>query len=341
MDTKNNSLPTISVLIPTLNSQRVLGKCLSSIRKQDYPKNKIKIIITDGGSTDKTRKIAKDYKAKLFDNPLKTGEAGKAVALRHAKSDLVALIDSDNYLPDKNWLKKMVAPFADPEILGSEPWKFTYRKDDSLVNRYCALIGMNDPYCYFVGNYDRYSYLSSKWTGLKLEQKDKGGYLKVKIAGKILPTIGANGTMWQTQVLKKAVGKNDFLFDTDIPYTLSKNNPFYFAKVKVGIVHDFCPTIKDYIRKQKRRINDFYYLEKSNIRSQTYQHYLQNKIQFSISTILALPLVFQTIKGYIYKQDSSWLFHLPACFLTLWIYGSGTIMARLKKTQIKRDQWKQ
>ncbi|MBU3956768.1 glycosyltransferase [Patescibacteria group bacterium] len=57
----SKNLPSISVLIPTLNAASVLGKCLKSIVEQDYPKNKIEIIIAHGGSTDKTLEIAKKY----------------------------------------------------------------------------------------------------------------------------------------------------------------------------------------------------------------------------------------------------------------------------------------
>ena len=109
--TVSKKLPTVSILVATLNAGRVLEKSLASIAKQNYPKNRVKIIIADGGSTDETLKIAKKYGAKIYRNPLKTGEAGKAVALRQARGELSALVDSDNYLPTKNWLKRMVEPF--------------------------------------------------------------------------------------------------------------------------------------------------------------------------------------------------------------------------------------
>ena len=339
MDSKK--LPSISILIPTLNSARVLTGCLESISQQDYPKEKIEIMIADGDSNDETLEIAKKYGARIYKNSLKTGEAGKAVALKKAKNELVALIDSDNLLPDKNWLKKMVAPLSDPAILGTEPWEFTYREKDFLVNRYCALLGANDPYCYFVGNYDKKSVLSGKWTDLKMEEEDKVGYLKVKIDKGILPTIGANGTIWRTKELKLAVGKSDYLFDTDILYILAKKKPFFFAKVKVGIVHLYCRTVKDFYRKQKRRVRDFYYLEKQKERQETYQKQANKQIYFIFSVILLFPLLVQTFKGYLKKPDQAWLFHPLACLITLWLYASQTIFAQFKQTKMDRRRWQQ
>jgi len=335
------SFPSISVLIPTLNAERYLEECLKSIRSQDYPQENIEIIFADGGSTDNTLKIAKKYKVKVYNNPLKTGEAGKAVALKHAKNELCALIDSDNFLTGKNWLRRMIEPFVNEEILGSEPWIFTYRKTDGYITRYCALIGANDPYCYFVGNYDKFSYLSNKWTGLKMTEEDKGGYIKVKITGEILPTIGANGTIWRTKKLRDAVGESSYLFDTDIPYLLSEKGFFYFSKVKVGIVHIYCHQLKDFYRKQKRRARDFFFLEKKNERQKTYQKQTGKQLLFILSVIFVFPLIFQSIKGYIRKHDRAWLFHPFSCLITLWVYGKESVLAIFKTGQMDRKKWTQ
>lgn len=57
--------PSISVVIPTKNSAWILPVCLSGLKKQHYPKNKIEIIIADNDSTDSTVLLAKKANAKL------------------------------------------------------------------------------------------------------------------------------------------------------------------------------------------------------------------------------------------------------------------------------------
>jgi len=346
------NLPSISVLIPTLNAASVLEKCLHSIANQDYlprgealrgPKNKIEIIIADGGSTDKTLEIAKKYGAKIYKNPLKIGEAGKAVALKHAKGELVVLIDSDNVLPAEDWLKKMVEPFSDPEIIGSEPWEFTYPQNDGFIDRYCALMGMNDPLCYFLGNYDRLNALSGKWTGLPARQEDKGEWIKVTLKPPAIPTIGANGTILRKEVLLKSGLLSDYLFDIDIITQIASQKPVKFAKVKTGIIHLYCGSdISKFIRKQKRRIKDYLYYQKIGARKYPWEQ--QNKLgllKFVLSCITLLPLVYQSAKGYLKKPDSTWLFHPLACWITFWVYTKEMILAKFGVTEMSRERWRQ
>ncbi len=337
------AFPSISVLIPTLNADKVLEECLVSIVKQNYPKSKIEIVIADGGSTDRTLKIAEKYGARVYKNRLKTGEAGKAVALKKAKNELVALIDSDNILPDKNWFKKMVEPFYDPEIVGSEPWKFTYRKKDGFIDRYCALLGMNDPLCYFLGNYDRLNVLTGKWTSLPVEQKDKESWLKIALRTGAIPTIGANGTIFRREFLINSGLVKNYLFDIDVLAQLVEEKSVKFAKVKIGIVHLYCGSdIGKFVRKQKRRIRDYLYYQKIGVRNYPWQKQDKSGVaKFILSCLLIFPLIYQALKGFYKKPDIAWLFHPLACWITFWTYGWGKILGFFKSQEMDRKGWKQ
>lgn len=327
--------------MPTLNSQRTLAESLSSINTQDY-KGEFEIIIADGGSTDKTIQIAKLNKTKVIKNKLKTAEAGKAVGARYADGEIIAFIDSDNVLPEKNWLSKMVRPFiANPEIIASEPLHFTYRKSDHFLTRYFALLGMGDPLSLFIGNYDRYSYISDKWTALHLKFKDKGDYLEISLRNEI-PTIGANGFLIKAEELKKYKHR-DYLFDIDVLKFLAKDHPVKVAKVKVGIIHLFTGDIATFVRKQKRRIRDFMYFSKIGVRERYHRtdQMIIGVIKFTLATILIIPVIIQTIQGYRREADVAWFFHPFACFLTLYVYGTEIIRSIFVKEKFDRKSWHQ
>lgn len=333
--------PTISIIIPTLNSAKTLRDCLESIAMQEYSEDKIEIIIADGGSTDKTLAIINDFDIKVVSNPLKTGEAGKAAGLRYAKNDIIALIDSDNILPDKDWLKMMTEPFEDLEIIASEPIEYTYRKTDGYITRYCALLGMNDPLCLFLGNYDRYSALTGKWTDLPVSVEERGRYLKVALNPAMMPTIGANGFLIRRDVLK-TIDIGDYFFDIDILSLINSSSPLKVAKVKNGIIHIFSGNISTFARKQRRRVRDYLYYNKLKIRK--YQWRSVNKIglaKFIFSCLSLVPLLFQSISGYLKKPDTAWFFHPVACWITLWEYGWGRIGGMFGVMELRRDGWRQ
>lgn len=337
--------PSISIVIPTLNSGKVLDSCLQSVRFQKYNQNKIHILIIDGGSTDNTLEISHKYQCEILSNPLKTGEAGKAIGVKSSTSEYVALIDSDNILPADNWLTKMLFPLlANSKIVGSEPWEYTYRSNGGFIERYAALTGVNDPYTLIAGNYDRQNTLNGKWTGLKLKIIDKPNYQIVELPPKtLLPTIGANGTIFRRQFLNKYFHGN-YLFDIDvISQALNRSSrSLLFAKVKIGIIHTFCESsINKFIKKQNRRATDLYFYQNRRTYPLT-QKNLFPTLLFILYVIAILPMIFDTVKGYLKKPDIAWLFHPLACIITLYIYSLQTIRHSLGILKpINRQLWQQ
>ncbi len=340
---------TITIVTPMLNCMRTLEQYMAAIIMQTYPHDAIDIIIADGGSTDGTLDKLKEYgesqdiPISLLQNPLITAEAGKAVGVKAAIGDVILLLDSDNIIPEENWLIRMMKPFEEEDIVASEPLYYTYRKEDGVINRYCALIGMNDPLCMFTGNYDRYCYVTQKWTTVEREERDKGDYLSIKFRADMIPTIGANGFfMRRKELLENFEG--DYLFDIDVLWELFEKQPeLRVAKVKTGIVHLFCPDTKTFRRKQKRRISDFLYFSNSNGRKYPWNKVGKGKIViFCIATVTCIPVLVQAAVGYSRKHDlTAWGFHFVACWITMWEYGIGTIKGLFKREAADRSQWKQ
>lgn len=84
--------PIVSVIIPTFNSERTIGRCLRSVKNQSY--SNIEIIVVDRYSSDATLEIARKFSAKvwLFDSER---SAAKNFGVAKAKGIFVMFVDSD------------------------------------------------------------------------------------------------------------------------------------------------------------------------------------------------------------------------------------------------------
>jgi len=334
---------SINIVIPTLNASRVLDPCLKSIKSQKYLGN-INIQIVDADSTDVTIKIAQKYRAVISPNPLKTGEAGKAVGLKQSKADLILFLDSDNILPHPNWLAQMVQPFIDnPSIFCSEPIAFTYRPHAGFIERYCSLLGANDPYAWFTGIYDRFSLVTNSWTSLKVTTQNQPEY--VEFFPKIntpLPTIGANGTLYRRKIIQSSFHA-DYLFDTDLIGIIVNAHPnLSIAKVKTDIIHTFAESSPSkFYTKQLRRVRDFYYYKQFRQHSWNSLNVLYMPL-FTLYTLTLFGPLFHSLVGFSRRPDFAWFFHLPACIFTLFSYGTVVIQNFFgKNTYQSRHKWSQ
>lgn len=344
-----DALPTVSFLVPTLNSARTLGECLHSIRSQEWPAGRAEIVVADAGSTDGTVGIARDAGAKVVPNPLRTGEAGKAAAAKVASGALLALVDSDNVLPDPGWLRRMAEPFADPEIVASEPLRYDARPCDPPLVRYFARLGMNDPFCLFVGNYDRECAVTGRWTELPVEAEDRGGFLAVRLcAGRPFPTIGANGFVVRRSALASARW-DPYWFDVDILHGVAAASPSgtaLVAKVKTGIVHLYCATMDDFRRKQERRVRDFlaFRAERAPAAPGARPALLFAAAKFAAATVFGFPLALQARRGARRSPDpEAWALHGAACRATLRVYAAAAARKALglRTAPADRTSWRQ
>ena len=334
--------PRLSVVIPTLNSGRTFEACLAAIRAQESPAGGYEIVVADAGSTDDTLAIAARYHVeRIVPNPLKTGEAGKAAAIAAARGELIALVDSDNILPDPGWLRNMVAPFADPEIIGAEPLEYTSRPQDPPLTRYFALLGMNDPLCLFLGNYDRQCAITGRWTGLDVAQQECGTYLKLTLDPASLPTIGANGFVFRRTLLEN-LSWSPYFFDIDVVQQAVAAGWCHVAKVKTGIVHLYCDRLTLFASKQRRRIRDFLFFNQAHQRTYPWQARSRLAVmRFALCTGFVLPLLVQMICGAARRRDRAWWYHVPVCWITLWIYGLATLSRLLgrRAEALDRQNW--
>jgi succinoglycan biosynthesis protein ExoA len=98
----NNS---VSIIMPVLNEEKYIEKCLNSITSQSY-KNIFEIMVLDGMSTDRTREIvselrSRDKRIKLIDNPQKIQSEAMNMGIKLATGDIIIRVDAHALYEDK------------------------------------------------------------------------------------------------------------------------------------------------------------------------------------------------------------------------------------------------
>lgn len=90
--------PFVTIAMPCLNEARYIEACLRSVLHQDYPADRLEVLVADGGSTDGTRDIIsraseEDPRVVLIDNPDRLQAAGLNAAIRRARGDFIVRMD--------------------------------------------------------------------------------------------------------------------------------------------------------------------------------------------------------------------------------------------------------
>jgi len=107
-------LPLVSIIIPCRNEEKFIKKCLESVLNQDYPKEKMEVLVVDGMSEDRTREIIEDFrlknanlKIKLIDNPRKFTNFAFNIGIREAKGEIIMLAGA-HAIYEKDYVSKCV-----------------------------------------------------------------------------------------------------------------------------------------------------------------------------------------------------------------------------------------
>jgi cellulose synthase/poly-beta-1,6-N-acetylglucosamine synthase-like glycosyltransferase len=127
--------PSLAVIVPAFNEGEVIGDCLNSLLKLEYP-NLSRIVVVDDGSTDNTRQIAEGFLPHPKILLITKQNGGKASAmnegLRHVGEELVACLDADSVIVNPRVLDYMVGYFENPKVAAVTPAMKVYRPANTL-----------------------------------------------------------------------------------------------------------------------------------------------------------------------------------------------------------------
>jgi glycosyltransferase involved in cell wall biosynthesis len=137
----------ILVGIPCYNNERTITHVIQMVTHgldKHYRDLKSVILIADGGSTDDTREVAKEFEIKPWQEKLITiyrGAAGKGTALRSVfetvdrlKVRACAVVDSDLRSITSDWIKYLIDPVLEKEYQFVAPIYLRHKYDGTITN---------------------------------------------------------------------------------------------------------------------------------------------------------------------------------------------------------------
>lgn len=332
------TLPSISIITLTFNADLdIFTESLESVKSQKYPINRIEHIMVDGGSTNGTVELARSYGCKVIRRPdlEYESEMRKSMGIKRAKNEIVLFLEADNVLVGTDWLQTMVLPFMEERgIFCTFSMHNSFSKNMSLLTKYCALIGANDPPVCYLGKADKMMRDQQKYDKGKII-KDLPKYTIVKFTKENLPTLGDNGHMVRRSVINR-VNKDPKLFlHSDAFFDLLCLGYDTFGVVKNSMKHYIgSDIIKLYQRRvvYKERFRDSY------IRKRVYYIFdygsskdRWNLFKFIFFSCTFVQPFFRAVRGYIKIREPAWFFHPVVCFVALVMYSKSEIAYILKK----------
>ena len=129
-----------SVIIPTLNEEKLLPHLLQDLQNQDF--TDFEVIVADAGSKDKTVQIAKRFGAKVVKGGIPS--VGRNAGARAATGEYLIFIDADTRIP-RDFLKTLAELFNTKEydiiLMPVTFKKFSYENYGAIANLASKIVG--------------------------------------------------------------------------------------------------------------------------------------------------------------------------------------------------------
>lgn len=155
----NGQWPTVSIIVPMYNEERYVQQFVQCMISQDYPPDRLEVLLVDGGSSDGTLEIARQVAQqhghfRLLHNPGRTQPCGVNTGVMEARGQYVSRADVHvGYPPD--YIRACITAMQSYDVGCVGGVINTQPGDDSHVARAIAIVQSHP---FGVGNsYDRIS----------------------------------------------------------------------------------------------------------------------------------------------------------------------------------------
>lgn len=110
-------LPLLSIVVPVRNEEGHIALVLEHLTNQDWPSDRMEILVADGNSSDGTVRIVEEFAKQcdvaiqVISNPHRLSSAGRNCGARLARGQYIFFVDGHCFIPNKNLFREAVDLF--------------------------------------------------------------------------------------------------------------------------------------------------------------------------------------------------------------------------------------
>lgn len=113
--------PAISIIVPIRNEERFIAVTLAYLLGQEYPADRMEILVVDGQSEDRTVEIVstlaeRDHRVRLLSNPKRLSSAARNIGVRAATGEIITFVDGHTHIDNKHLLKNLVTLMREKNV---------------------------------------------------------------------------------------------------------------------------------------------------------------------------------------------------------------------------------
>ena len=288
--------------MPTLNVEALLDNALASIARQNYPREKIEILLADAHSTDRTREIAKKFGATVLDDDGRNMEEGKRLALQHATGEFVVFVDADNEITHSDYISLAIAGLQkNPQSLGVESYYLPSPKMSSFCAYLTYLLHISDPIAWLMSANPRLVAC-------------EGEFERWTLPGDSLSyPLGANGFVFRRADLQ-SVKAGEHFQDTHAALHLMRAGKREWLRIRGrGVHHYYVQTLSGFVQKRRRATVHFLRVQEEAKTNWMKENPAVPLWLAAIYCVTFVGPIYHTLHGIVQDRDARWLWHLPTC----------------------------
>ena len=318
------SLPKVSFVICTLNCRDYTIRCLKSMRAQNYPQDKIEIIVVDSYSTDGTIEAAESLGARVIltkKGGNAEGKGGpKAIGCEATTGEVIITVDSDNALVGPEWLNNMLHPLLTNPAVNVVISRMLVCPEDPLINQYCSLIGTD--------SFAAYCSMDAQLSLQHLPLTDQGRYETYNNTADHFMICGGYYLTMRRSTIESVGG---FTRDADTIFTLAREGRALVAIPKDTYIHHLITTGFWSFIKKKVKWSHYYFTHPDPDRTRQWAQAPSDRRRFLwqvIRTLILIPTLWETLVMLRKDGRRAWWLHAPVSFFTTGAYIIGFVKSK-------------